>query len=423
MIRFDALPYTNAPLPTHCPVTGLPIYSHSSWTYSSPGGSYRLRVSFIGDRIVWLQPKGYVRLAYAQGGMALLEDVLFSMLPNASPFIAIDDYSAVSGATLNARRFVIQTLSRERRMRSYIVYGPPPVFRLALGLSQRFKLLPFDVVVARNYDEAVTAAQARLVAAETDSEEGRHTLRSIADDGLEGAGPADDGSGDPLAPYADELLDIVGSITLEPYGMAPVLRTVPLDHPLRPVYDALALLREDLQAILRRHRDARAKVEQREKELMEKQTLLNETHTTLNVLFHARQEERRRFEARIKDRFQALLQPLVEGFESTAMTPRQRELVQLLHQVFRHIGVCPASEEHAVQTAFTPRERLIAYLLILGKTPHAIARLLELSPRTVENHCQRMRTKIGLAGRVPTLKDWLTRQVSTEFEAAGGGRP
>ena len=423
MIRFDALPYTNAPLPTHCPVTGLPIYGHSSWTYSSPGGNYRLRVSFIGDRIVWLQPKGYVRLACAQGGMALLEDVLFSMLPNASPFIAIDDYSAVSGATLNARRFVIQALRRERRMRSYIVYGPPPVFRLALGLGQRFKLLPFEVVVTRNYDEAVMAAQARLGAAGTDFEEGRYTLGSIADDGVEGAGLAVASPGDPLAPYADELLDIVGSITLEPYGMAPVSRTVPLDHPLRPVYDALALLREDMQAILLGLREARSKVEGREKELMEKQTLLNETHTTLNVLFHARQEERRRFEARIKDRFQALLQPLLEGFESTVMTPRQHELVQLLHQVFRHIDVCLASEEHAVQKAFTSRERLIAYLLILGKNPHAIARLLERSPRTVANHCQRMRAKIGLAGRVPTLQDWLTGQVSTELEEAGRGRP
>jgi DNA-binding CsgD family transcriptional regulator len=423
MIRFDVLPYTNAPLPSHCPVTGLPIYGHSSWTYASPGGSYRLRVSFIGDRIVWLQPMGYVRFAYAQAGMALLEDVLFSMLPKASPFIAIDDYSAIRGATLNARRFVIQTLCQERRMRSYIVYGASPVFRLGLGLSRRFKLFPFEAVIARNYDEAVTAAHARLDKEENQPEEEAYTLRSAADGEIDGALLTNDSAGDPMAAYADELLDIVGSITLEPYGMTPVSRTVPLDHPLRPVYDALAMLREDMQAILRRHREARAKVEGREKELMEKQILLNETHTTLNVLFHARQEERRRFETRIKERFQTLLQPLLEGYESTAMTPRQRELVQLLRQMFRHIGVCLANEEHAVQTAFTARERLIAYLLILGKNPPAIARFLELSPRTVENHCQRMRAKIGLAGRVPTLQDWLTRQAFSGLEEADGGCP
>jgi DNA-binding CsgD family transcriptional regulator len=423
MIRFDALPYTNASLPTHCPVTGLPIYGHSSWVYTSPGGKYRLRVSFIGDRIVWLQAAGYVRLEYAQAGMALLEDVLFSMMPKASPFIAIDDYSAVRGATLNARRFIIQTLRQERRMESYIVYGPAPVFRLGLGLSRRFNVFPFEVVITRNYDEAVTAAHARSGAPGAHSEEGLHLPRSTADGEIVGGDPPARHPGDPLAPYADELLDIVGRITLEPYGMAPVSRTVPLDHPLRPVHDALALLRDDMQAILRRLSEARAKVDGREKELMEKQTMLNETHTTLNVLFQARQEERRRFEARIKNRFQALLQPLVEGIESTVMTPRQRELIQVLHQVFSHIGGCLMSEEQPVKTAFTPRERLIACLLILGKSPQAIARLLELSPRTVENHCQRMRAKIGLVGPVPTLQDWLARQTSTGFGKTEGGRP
>jgi len=422
MTRIDALPYTNAPLPTHCPVTGLPIYGHSSWTYTSPGGNYRLRVRFIGDRIVWLQPRGYVRLKYAQAGMALLEDVLFSMLPKTSPFIAVDDYSAVSGATLNARRYVIQLLRQERRMRSYIVYGPSSVFRLGLGLSRRFNLFPFEVVIARDYDEAVTAAHARLEAGEADPEEGRRNTPPDTGGDTGGGGLPTSYQRDPLAPYADELLEVVGRITLEPYGMAPIARTVELKHPLRPVYDALALLRDDMQAILQRHRNAREKLARREKELLEKQALLNETHTTLKVLFNARQEERRRFEERIKSRFHALLQPLVEGLETTVMTPRQRELVQLLHQVFRHIGICLVNEEHPMPTAFTPRERLIACFLILGKPPHTVARLLELSPRTVENHCQRMRVKIGLSGPVPTLQDWLTRQIPTGPAESGGGQ-
>jgi len=423
MTRFDALPYTNAPLPTHCPVTGLPIYGHSSWTYTSPGGSYRLRVSFIGDRIVWLQPKGYVRFKSAQAGMALLEDVLFSMLPKASPFIAIDDYSAVRGATLNARQYVIQMLRQERRMRSYIVYGPSPVFRLGLGLSRRFNLFPFEIVIARDYDEAVAAAHARLGATEAKMEEGCPTSPPETDDDTGEREPPASHPRDLLAPYADELLEVVGRITMEPYGMTPIAHTVELNHPLRPVYDALALLRDDMQAILRRHRHARENLVRREKELLEKQALLNESHTTLRVLFNARQEERRRFEARIKNRFHTLLQPLVVGLKTTVMTSRQRELVQLLHHLLRHIGVCLVNEDHPMPAIFTPRERLIACLLILGKSPHAVACLLELSPRTVENHCQRMRAKIGLSGPVPTLQDWLTGQFSAGPAEAGGGAP
>jgi DNA-binding NarL/FixJ family response regulator len=421
MIQSDALPYTNAPLPTHCPVTGLPIYGHSSWTYVSPGGGYRLRVSFIGDRIVWLQPKGYVRFACAQAGMALLEDVLFSMMPNASPFIAIDDYAGVSGATLNARRFVIQTLRQERRMRSYIVYGASPVFRLGLNLSRRFKLFPFEVAIARSYDEAVTVAHARVGAAQASREAEYPTTAPETEAAWGDEDRPTAHRTDRLNGYADELLDVVGSITMEPYGMTPISRAVPLAHPLRPVYDALSLLRDDMQAILQRHSKARETLEMREKQLIEKQALLNETHTTLKVLFDARQEERRRFEERIKSRFHALLKPLLDGLETTAMTSRQRELVKVLHQIFRHIGVCLMNEEHPAQTTFTSRERLLACLLTLGKSPLTVARLLELSPRTVENHCQRMRVKIGLSGPVPTLQEWLIQQASKVLGETGEG--
>ena len=423
MNRSDALPYTNIPLPTHCPVTGLPIYSHSSWTYASPGGDYRLQVSFIGDRIVWLQPKGYVRLKYAQAGMALLEDVLFSMMPKSMPFIAVDDYSAVSGASLNARRFIIQALRQEQRLRSYIAYGAPRIFRLGLELSRRFAFFPFEVIVAPDYEAAAAAAGNRLGGMEAVPDDGlpdsADPSHGVAADGRRPLG----GQPDALAPYAGELLEVVGRITLEPYGMAAISHTVALEHPFRPVYDALAILREDMQAILERHREAREKLEVREKEVIAKQAALNEAHTALNVLYSARQEERRRLEERIKSRFQALLQPLVDGFESTATTPRQRDVVRLLNRVLRHIGACLACQEAPLPAPFTARERLIACLLILGESPRRIARLLELSPRTIQNHCQRMRSKIGLQGSAPTLRDWLTQRAYAGPHDLAGRRP
>jgi hypothetical protein len=290
------LPDSHTPLPTHCPVTGWPVYGHSSWTYSSPGGTYRLRVSFIGEQIVWLQPRGYVRLKYAQEGMALLEDVLFAMMPKAAPFMAIDDYSAVSGATLNARRFIIQTLCQEARLQTYIVYGPAPIFRLGLDLSRRFRVFPFEVVIARDYDEAATAAQMRLAQLNR-MPENRIPPEEISPQEDAAAGEPQSGAvRDPLAAFADDLLKAVGGIGLEPYGIAPVFPLVHLDHPLRPVYDALSLLRDDMQAILKRHREAREDLELREKELTAKEAVLNETHTTLKVLFEARQADRHRFE-------------------------------------------------------------------------------------------------------------------------------
>ena len=399
----------STPLPTHCPVTGLPIYGDASWIYTSPGGDYRLRVSFIGDRIAWLQPQGHVRLRHARKGMALLDDVLLAMLPDASPFIAIHDYSSVTGASLNARRFVKQTLRQKQQMQAYIAYGFPHIFRIGFELGQRFGVFPFDIVVALDYEEAVTIGQARS---------NRMATQVGTKPAVSGTSPSPDGdtaatprdrAAEPLTEFTAELLEYVGGINLETYGFAPSYPAVPFNHPFRPVYDALALLRDDMQAILQRHREVRENLEQREIELTEKQAILNETHTALNILLTARREERQRLEVRIKNRFNTLLRPLVDGLAGTPMTPRQIILIRLLRDVIGRIGTALPCESKQLQTSFTARERMIAYLLTTGQNPREMAYTLGLSQRTIENHCQRMRIKAGLRGHQPTLKDWLTR--------------
>ena len=410
MIQSVLPPPAVSPLPMHCPVTGLPVYSHSSWTYSSPGGRYRLRVSFIGERIVWLQPQGYVRRRHVQKGVALLADVLLAMLPETTSFFAVDDYSAVKGASLNARRAIIQHLRQQQRIQAYIVYGASTIFRLGLELSRRLAVFPFDVMVVRRYEDALAAAQLRsgMMAASIDPEAA--LLENATQKGEDAPAELPLGSDGTLTEYASELLDYVGGINLEPYGIASSRRDVAFDHPFRPVYDALAILRDDMQAILRRHRKARENLEQREKVLIEKQALLNETHTTLKILLSARQEERRQLEVKIKDRFNELLLPLLKGLAGTRLTPRQRLLHPLVVEVIGRIGTPLLREPAASRLPFTAQERMIAYLIAMGLNASEIAETLGLSRRTIENHCQRMRGKAGLKGRRFRLKDWLIRK-------------
>jgi DNA-binding CsgD family transcriptional regulator len=388
-------------------VTGLPVYSHASWTYSSPGGRYRLRVSFIGERIVWLQPQGYVRLRHAREGMALLADVLLAMLPQEVPLIAVDDYSAVAGASMNARRSIIQYLRQQKRIQAYIVYRPGSLFRRGLDLIRHFGLFPFEVLVCQGYEDALAAAQARLHGKAVGSAP-ESAAPATAPRKAQGATPL---QGDPaaatLAEHATELVDRVGRLILEPYGFAPQARDVPFDHPLRPVFDALAILQDDRQAILQRHRKARDDLQERKKELTGKRALLDETHTTLKILLTARQEERHRLEAKIRDRFSELLFPLMEGLAGTRLTARQRLLIPLVKDLICQIGTLLPWESAASPPAFTARERMIAYLIANGQSTRTIADILGLSRRTIENHCQRMRRKAGLRGRRRRLKDWL----------------
>jgi DNA-binding CsgD family transcriptional regulator len=392
-----------APLPTHCPVTGMPVQGHPSWRYNSPGGRYRLRVSVLGDRIIWLQPQGYLHLEDARRGKALLDDVLFAVLPRRAAFIALDDYSAVDGASLNARRFIFNILRNDRRHGAYIVYGASRPLGLGLTLGRRLGLFPQEVVVVPDYAAAAAAALRQLLRLESDGEVPAGGREERSPSGLTA-----DGEGGPgLAAYAEHLLAFVGAIAVEPYGLRQRVRSVAIDHPWRPVYDALSVLRDDRRAILDRHREARLKLEARQRALTESQVLLQETHTTLNILLAARQERRQRLERRVKDGMLTLLKPLMDDLDRRPATGRAPELRMLLRQVIDHIGSALPSESQPPTVSFTARERLIAFLLTAGWTVQDAARLLGLSRRSVENHCQRMRGKLGLQGRRPTLREWL----------------
>ncbi len=406
------------PLPTHCPVTGLPVHGHASWRYTSPGGGYRLRVSLIGDRIVWLQPMGHVRRDDARRGMALLEDVFYAALPGGAPFIAVDDYSAVSGASLNARRFIFNRLRQERRICTYIVYGAVRSLAAGLALGWRLGLFPYEVMIATDYAAAMAAARRKVVRLEAAAWGRGSTGEALA--AVAGGGkPMASGETEAvLAAAAADLLRFVGGIVLEPYGMAPRLRTVPLDDPLRPVYDALSVLRDDRQAILERHREARQNLEARQRELTETEALLHDTHTTLDILLTNRQEERRRVEHRVREGLECLLQPLLDTL-TTDRGGRTAEWIAVLRHIIDQIA-SPLPGEVATTAPFTAQERLIACFFTSGRNVRQIARLLGLSQRTVENHCQRMRHKLGLEGRRPTLKERLTMRTSAAPDALAG---
>ena len=401
-------------------MTGLPFYGHSSWSFVSPGGGYQLRVSIIGDRIVWLQPHGYVRLRNAKSGMALLQDVLFAMVPAGTPFVAIDDYSGVTGASLNARRYIIQALRQEEHLRSYIVFNPSTIFRLGIEFSRRLHIFPFEVSVAKDYADAVLRAQTWAEGLDVQTANSTHPAVpfTIGESEPPAISTLEQNT-DPFVSHAAKLLDYAGSINLEAYGVPLTYPQVALEHPFRPLYDAMAFLRDDMQAILRRHSNARENLERRETELANQKTMLDETHTTLHILLANQQEQRRRQEARIRDEFDTLLRPLVERLETVPQTSRQRVLIRLLKDVIGRIGMPLPCETGRLQDRLTPRERMIAYLFSAGQKPMDMAHTLGLSLRTIENHCQRIRWKAGLKGRSPTLQEWLNRKASPgEFETA-----
>lgn len=83
-----------------------------------------------------------------------------------------------------------------------------------------------------------------------------------------------------------------------------------------------------------------------------------------------------------------------------ARDPRALAASTLMADVLSRCGTMRTPALMAVQPALTVRERQVAELAAEGVRSREIADRLYLSPRTVENHLQRVYTKLGVNGRV-----------------------
>jgi DNA-binding CsgD family transcriptional regulator len=84
----------------------------------------------------------------------------------------------------------------------------------------------------------------------------------------------------------------------------------------------------------------------------------------------------------------------------TARDPRALAASTLVADVLARCGTLRTPALLAIQPALTVRERQVAELAAEGVRSREIADRLYLSPRTVENHLQRVYTKLGVSGRL-----------------------
>ncbi|MBL0715029.1 MAG: hypothetical protein JJV98_15165, partial [Desulfosarcina sp.] len=93
-----------------CRVSGRPVYSRPEWCWISPQKSYAISICRIGDRIISLEPSGHVNLEHIRKGLAVFRRALADAPEDARPLFLIDDYSRITGATLNARTYIVQQM-------------------------------------------------------------------------------------------------------------------------------------------------------------------------------------------------------------------------------------------------------------------------------------------------------------------------
>ena len=411
-----------------CLVSRQPVHASPDWCWSNSEGRYGIRVNRIGERIISLETWGHVNLNDVRHGWSVLRRALTDAPSDKGPFIVIDDHARISGATLNARRFIAQQLQHLSDWQVYIAYGAPAVFKLGLDLARRMELFSFPMEVVADYDEAIRLAlewqahPSRQDHADRRDGTGRAKTPSDAAFSTDAADPSRESRDATLQAYARELFHYVGRLNLNRYGVIALQDDRRADHPFRAVYDALAMIHADMTSILARHQRNQRRLQDQERALLAKNAALAETQTTLKILLQKRREERTRQTVRIGQRFRDLLLPIVEGLADTTLRRSQQRQVAFIRDIITTISQAFTFNSMASALELTARETLTAYLVARGCTTGEAAEVMNTSPRTVEHYRAGLRRKAGLEGTGLPLRPWLNGRREVGPSSGSGSR-
>jgi len=416
MIRPGNILVPTAPeaLPPVCPHTGLPIRSRPEWIYTSPAHTYRTTFARIGSNIFWVIPRGYVTEADMQQAVILAAAIKAETLPGDAPFVFIESFEHTTGGSAGARRCYLQFTNSLKGLLGSFPYGMPPFFRLSFNLSRQLHLHRYKVHMVARYEDAVTKALAMLLAhgvADMPVSAPPVFRRPEALPKTPQDLPASDppmtlGSEDALSAHVDGLLAHLGTIDLEKPGI-PEDPAITQGSVLHPVYEAIGVLKADMDQFLAEHRDLMAILQAHQKTLVEKMQEIEKHNRELQSLMRQSSDDQMELEENALHNIQTLLKPLVQLIEGEIQTPVQRGWIDGLTARIDTLTkeLAPHLDLHRYE--LTPQEIRVARLIRNGVRSGAIADQLGLSVRTVESYRGRLRAKLGIRGRRRSLRTTL----------------
>lgn len=408
-----AVPDAPENFPTRCPFSGLPIRTRPEWRFTSPERTYRTSIAMIGEHIFWVIPRGYVDEADMQGAISMAAAVKAEVNPDDTPFVFIENFAHAKGGTAGARRLYLEFTNTLNGLLGSFPYGLPPFFRLSFNLSRRLRLHRYKVRMVPRYEDAVRRAlemlerhgvrapgaarapcRARL---EEPSECGSLRVTPLAGT----APPADD-----TAIHRDLLLSHLGRLDLERPGI-PEIPAMAQGGPMQPVYEALMVLKMDMDQFLEEHRGLMEGLQERHRNLQTKTAAIETRNRELQALLHKSAEDQKALGQNVRRMVRTLLKPLVAMIARDACRPAQREWIDGLNDRIDDLArdLLPHSNLHSYR--LTPQELKIARLIRDGVRSKAIARQLGLSVRTVGAFRGRLRAKLGIQGQARNLRTLL----------------
>jgi DNA-binding CsgD family transcriptional regulator len=128
----------------------------------------------------------------------------------------------------------------------------------------------------------------------------------------------------------------------------------------------------------------------------------------MRVLLDKRNEDRLRSEENIRVNLVQLIDPFLERLEHSGLSGGQKQLLDVIRMNLSEVAGSPMPELSAKYYIFSPGELQVANLIRQGRTTKDVARLLNVSPRTIESYRNSIRKKLGLKKKKVNLKTYLS---------------
>ena len=153
-----------------------------------------------------------------------------------------------------------------------------------------------------------------------------------------------------------------------------------------------------------------------EQELREKSLELEEANISLKILVRQVSESKVELEDKIAANIESLILPNLEDLAIKIGGRPERAYLDEVRRNLNRLTSTFSRDMHMAKAAFTPRELQVAGYIRHGHSSKQIAKLLDVSVRTVEFYRDNIRKKLGLNNRKINLRSHLMTTLPHDLE-------
>ncbi|MCP4902191.1 MAG: response regulator [bacterium] len=139
-------------------VLGLPVRAKPEWTDVDIGEKHRLTLRVVGDHILATRPVGFAERHELVAALDLVQHVAETCFHGEWPTVWISDYSEVGGTTREGRSYFPARLAQWDRLHLLILCSIPAKLKVLVKLGVKLKLVPFDVLIAEDFEAGLRLA-------------------------------------------------------------------------------------------------------------------------------------------------------------------------------------------------------------------------------------------------------------------------